>query len=90
MSQIHSEREFCPLSIAVLTVSDTRTIAEDGSGQILVERLTTAGHQLAERAIVPDDRYQIRAVVSRWIADPAVQAVLVTGGTGLTGRDRTP
>lgn len=90
MSQIHSEREFCPLSIAVLTVSDTRTIAEDGSGQILVERLTAAGHQLAERAIVPDDRYQIRAVVSRWIADPAVQAVLVTGGTGLTGRDRTP
>ena len=85
-----NEREFQPLAIAVLTVSDTRTLADDASGQTLVERLTGAGHQLAERAIVPDDIYQIRAVLSRWIADPAVQVVLTTGGTGMTGRDSTP
>jgi molybdenum cofactor biosynthesis protein B len=82
--------EFQPLNIAVLTVSDTRTLADDASGQTLVERLTGAGHQLAERAIVPDDVYQIRAILSRWIADPAVQVVLATGGTGMTGRDNTP
>jgi len=82
--------EFQPLNIAVLTVSDTRTLADDASGQTLVERLTGAGHQLAERAIVPDDIYQIRAILSRWIADPAVQVVLATGGTGMTGRDSTP
>ena len=82
--------EFQPLNIAVLTVSDTRTLADDASGQTLVERLTGAGHQLAERAIVPDDIYQIRAILSRWIADPAVQVVLTTGGTGMTGRDSTP
>lgn len=84
------EREFQALNIAVLTVSDTRTLADDASGQTLVERLTGAGHQLAERAIVPDDIYQIRAILSRWIADPAVQIVLTTGGTGMTGRDSTP
>lgn len=78
------------MNIAVLTVSDTRTLADDASGQTLVERLTGAGHQLAERAIVPDDVYQIRAILSRWIADPVVQVVLVTGGTGMTGRDSTP
>jgi molybdenum cofactor biosynthesis protein B len=82
--------EFQPLNIAVLTVSDTRTLADDASGQTLVERLTGAGHQLMERAIVPDDIYQIRAILSRWIADPAVQVVLTTGGTGMTGRDSTP
>jgi len=85
-----SEREFLPLAIAVLTVSDSRTVADDASGQILIERLTAAGHRLAQRAIVPDDIYRIRAVVSAWIADPAVGAVLITGGTGLTGRDSTP
>lgn len=85
-----NEREFQPLNIAVLTVSDTRTLADDGSGQTLAERLTGAGHRLAERAIVPDDIYQIRAILSRWIADPAVQIILTTGGTGMTGRDRTP
>ena len=84
------EREFQALNIAVLTVSDTRTLADDASGQTLVERLTGAGHRLAERAIVPDDIYQIRAILSRWIADPAVQIVLTTGGTGMTGRDSTP
>ncbi|HRZ04596.1 MAG TPA: molybdenum cofactor biosynthesis protein B [Candidatus Competibacteraceae bacterium] len=82
--------EFQSLNIAVLTVSDTRTLANDASGQTLVERLEGAGHRLAERAIVPDDIYQIRAILSRWIADPAVQIVLTTGGTGMTGRDSTP
>jgi len=85
-----SEREFLPLAIAVLTVSDTRTEADDTSGRALVERLTAAGHRLAARAIAPDDIYRIRAVVSGWIADPAVAVVLVTGGTGMTGRDSTP
>lgn len=85
-----NEREFLPLAIAVLTVSDTRTEADDASGRALVERLTAAGHRLADRAIVPDDIYRIRAVVSGWIADPAVAVVLVTGGTGMTGRDSTP
>ncbi len=85
-----NEREFQALNIAVLTVSDTRTLADDASGQTLIERLTGAGHQLAERAMVPDDIYQIRAILSRWIADPAVQIVLTTGGTGMTGRDSTP
>ncbi len=84
------EPEFLPLPIAVLTVSDTRTEADDASGQVLIERLTAAGHRLAGRALVPDDIYRIRAVVSAWIADPAVQVVLITGGTGMTGRDSTP
>ena len=74
----------------MLTVSDTRTEADDASGRALVERLTAAGHRLADRAIVPDDIYRVRAVVSGWIADPAVAVVLVTGGTGMTGRDSTP
>lgn len=85
-----TEPEFLPLPMAVLTVSDTRTVADDASGQTLVERLTAAGHRLAGRAIVPDDIYRIRAVVSAWIADPAVPVVLITGGTGMTGRDSTP
>lgn len=85
-----SEQAFLPLAIAVLTVSDTRTEADDASGRILVERLTAAGHHLADRAIVADDIYRIRATVSAWIADPAVQVILVTGGTGVTGRDSTP
>ncbi len=85
-----SEQAFLPLAIAVLTVSDTRTEADDASGRILVERLTAAGHHLANRAIVADDIYRIRATVSAWIADPAVQVILITGGTGVTGRDSTP
>jgi molybdenum cofactor biosynthesis protein B len=79
-----------PLRIAVLTISDTRTDETDRSGQALVERLTQAGHQLVEKRIVPDDVYTIRAVVAQWIADPAVQGVITTGGTGFTGRDSTP
>jgi molybdopterin adenylyltransferase len=78
------------LAIALLTVSDSRTLADDPSGDALQQRLEVAGHQLVERALVPDDRYRIRAAVSRWIADPAVQVVISSGGTGLTGRDGTP
>ncbi len=84
------DRAFLPLNIAVLTVSDSRTEADDKSGKALVERLSAAGHALAEKAIVRDDRYAIRAIVSRWIADPEAQVVITTGGTGLTGRDGTP
>lgn len=84
------DRAFRPLSMAVLTVSDTRTLADDRSGDLLVERLEGAGHRLADRAIEPDDRYRMRARVSAWIADPAVEAILTTGGTGFTGRDTTP
>lgn len=79
-----------PLNIAVLTVSDSRSQTEDRSGDTLVERLEAAGHRLAERAIQPDDVYAIRAEVSRWIADPRIDVVLTTGGTGVTGRDGTP
>ncbi len=86
----NSERPFVPVHIAVLTASDSRTEAEDRSGKSLVERLTTAGHQLAEKCIVPDDIYQIRAKVANWIADPDIQVVLTTGGTGVTGRDGSP
>jgi len=85
-----NECKFLPLAMAVLTVSDTRTLADDASGQTLAERLTAAGHRLADRTIAPDDIYRIRAVVSGWIADPTVQVVLITGGTGMTGRDSTP
>ena len=85
-----NEREFKPLNIAVMTVSDTRTDANDKSGDTLVKLLTEAGHQLAEKSIVPDDVYQLRAVLSRWIADPAINAIITTGGTGITGRDSTP
>ncbi|RTR05005.1 molybdenum cofactor biosynthesis protein B [Halomonas nitroreducens] len=79
-----------PLSVAVLTVSDTRTEDTDRSGEALVARLTDAGHRLADKRIVPDDVYRIRAVVAAWIADPDVQVILTTGGTGFTGRDSTP
>jgi len=81
---------FTPLNIAVLTVSDTRTEDEDKSGALLVERLQQAGHRLAEKKLLPDDIYQIRAAVSAWIAAPTVDAVITTGGTGVTGRDGTP
>lgn len=78
------------LDIAVLTVSDTRGEEDDSSGKYLVDSLQEVGHQLAEKAIVIDDIYQIRAIVSRWIANEDVDAVLVTGGTGFSGRDSTP
>lgn len=82
--------DFIPLSLCVLTVSDTRTLADDSSGAYLAEALTDAGHRLHARAVLPDDRYQLRALVSQWIADAAVDGILVTGGTGFTGRDSTP
>ena len=82
--------DLIPLNLCVLTVSDTRTLAEDSSGDYLAQSLAEAGHRLAERALLKDDRYQLRAVVSRWIADENVDGVLVTGGTGFTGRDSTP
>ena len=84
------ERDFIPLDIAVLTVSDSRDEASDKSGPLLVRYLTEAGHRLAEKTIVPDDKYRIREVLSRWIADEGLQVVLTTGGTGVTGRDGTP
>jgi len=79
-----------PLSIAVLTVSDTRTEDTDRSGQTLVERATDAGHQVVEKRIVADDVYRIRAIIAGWIADPQMQIIITTGGTGFTGRDSTP
>ena len=83
-------REFLPLNIAVLTVSDSRDESTDKSGPLLVSMLTEAGHRLADKTIVPDDKYRIREVVSRWIVDEELQVVLTTGGTGVTGRDGTP
>ena len=83
-------REFIPLNVAVLTVSDTRTEETDKSGALLVQRLEAAGHRLAEKRIVPDDVYRIRAVVAQWIAEDSVQVAISTGGTGVTGRDGTP
>jgi molybdopterin adenylyltransferase len=81
---------FKPLNIAVMTISDTRTDETDTSGHILADRVREAGHVLADKAIVPDEVNAIRAVMRRWIADPQVDAVVTTGGTGLTGRDVTP
>ncbi len=83
-------RDFLPLNIAVLTVSDSRTEETDKSGLLLASRLQSAGHQLAAKNIEPDDIYRLRARVSEWIADPDIDAVIATGGTGLTGRDGTP
>ncbi len=85
-----ARREFIPVNVAVMTVSDSRTEDTDKSGRAVVERLQKAGHRLAEKVIVPDDVYRMREVFSRWIAQPDIQAVISTGGTGLTGRDSTP
>ncbi len=85
-----AKREFIPLNLAVLTVSDSRTEADDKSGQTLVKLLEKDGHISFDKQIVKDDRYEIRAMISKWIADPKVQAIVTTGGTGLTGRDGTP
>jgi molybdenum cofactor biosynthesis protein B len=90
MTDHFQDTGFVPLSVALLTVSDTRSEADDKSGNALKERIIEAGHRLVEKAIVRDDVYQMRAVFSRWIADPEVQVVISTGGTGITGRDSTP
>lgn len=89
MSRIDESKEFIPVRIAVLTVSDTRRQSDDRSGQVLVDRLTSAGHLLADRAIVPDERTEITAQLRKWIADSDIDVVISTGGTGLTGRDVT-
>ena len=85
-----SARPFVPVRFAVLTVSDSRSLAEDKSGATLQARIEAAGHVLADRTIVGDDRLKIRAIVRRWIADPEVDVIVTTGGTGFTGRDVTP
>ena len=89
MSRIDESKDFVPVRIAVLTVSDTRELAEDRSGDTLVQRLTDAGHALAARAIIRDERAEIAQQLRDWIADPAIDVIISTGGTGLTGRDVT-
>lgn len=89
MSRIDESREFIPVRFAVLTVSDTRSLSEDRSGDTLAGRIAEAGHILADRRIVRDERAEIAAILRAWCADPGIDAVLTTGGTGLTGRDVT-
>ncbi len=90
VSSPDAARPFIPLNIAVLTISDTRSLADDKSGTTLADRLTAAGHKLAARDIVTDDVEAIRAILRKWIADDGVDAIITTGGTGFTGRDVTP
>src|SRR3954469_18634824 len=90
MSSPGEPKQFVPLNIAVLTISDTRSVEEDKSGATLVDRLTAAGHKLAARKIVADDVDAIRLIVSAWIGDAGIDAIITTGGTGFTGRDLTP
>jgi len=85
-----SSRELIPLKVAILTVSDSRTLTTDTSGALLAERASAAGHEVADRRLVKDDIYAIRAAVSAWIADSVIEVVICTGGTGITGRDGTP
>ena len=84
------ERQFIPVNVALLTISDTRTIEDDTSGKVLRERVQAENHLLAAQTIVRDDKYEIRSILSQWIADQNIQAIITTGGTGLTGRDGTP
>lgn len=90
MAKITGERPFLAVNIAVLTVSDSRTLETDRSGDTLVERIAAAGHKVAARQIVKDDIPAIVAMLKQWIADPAIDVVIATGGTGVTGRDITP
>jgi len=90
MAGIDDSKSFIPLNIAVLTISDTRSLADDKSGTTLADRLTAAGHKLAAREIVTDDVEAIRAVIRTWIKEPGVDVIITTGGTGFTGRDVTP
>ena len=89
MSRIDESKDFIPVRIAVLTVSDSRSLEEDRSGQVLVDRLTEAGHVLADRRILRDERAEIAGQLRAWVADPQIDVVISTGGTGLTGRDVT-
>jgi len=90
MAKIDGHRDFLPVNIAVLTVSDSRTLDDDKSGRVLVERIEAAGHRVAVRDIVSDDIPAVTAKLRAWIADPDIDAVIATGGTGVTGRDITP
>ena len=90
MPGLDETKQFVPLKIAVLTISDSRSLKDDKSGAVLVQRIVAAGHYVAERSIVTDDIEAIRARVKDWIADPVVDVIITTGGTGLTGRDVTP
>ena len=90
MPRIDESRPFIPVRIAILTMSDTRTLAEDKSGNTLAEMIKADGHEVADRALVKDNVAQIRAKVQAWIADPTIDVVITTGGTGFTGRDVTP
>ncbi|WOI31889.1 molybdenum cofactor biosynthesis protein B [Tritonibacter scottomollicae] len=89
MSRIDDSKDFIPVRIAILTVSDSRSLDEDRSGQVLVDRLQAAGHSLADRKILPDERDEIAGQLRAWCADPQIDVVISTGGTGLTGRDVT-
>src|SRR5262249_41532264 len=90
MSGIDESRQFVPLKFAVLTISDTRPLKDDKSGTLLVKRIVWAGHWVSERSLVPDEVEAIRARVKAWIADPMIDVIITTGGTGFTGRDVTP
>src|ERR1700721_2569201 len=90
MPGIDETKQFVPLKIAVLTISDTRSLKDDKSGALLVQRIVAAGHYVAERSVVTDDIESIRARVKAWIDDPVIDAIITTGGTGFTGRDVTP
>jgi molybdenum cofactor biosynthesis protein B len=89
-SPLDDSKTFVPLNIAVLTISDTRSLEDDKSGSVLAERLTAAGHALAAREIIVDDVDAIRIIIRRWTADPGIDVIITTGGTGFTGRDVTP
>jgi molybdopterin adenylyltransferase len=90
MAGIDEKKQFVPLKIAVLTISDTRSLKDDKSGALLVQRIVAAGHLVADRTIVPDDIEAIRTRVKAWIDDPVIDVIITTGGTGFTGRDVTP
>ena len=90
MTEHFQDTGFIPLNLAILTVSDSRTEADDRSGALLRDKAEAAGHRVVAKEIVRDDIYQMRAALSRWIADPGVQVIVTTGGTGITGRDSTP
>src|ERR1700756_3554440 len=90
MLGIDETKQFVPLKIAVLTISDTRSLKDDKSGAVLVQRIVAAGHYVAERSIVTDDIEAIRARIKAWVADPVIDVIITTGGTGFTGRDVTP
>src|ERR1700729_1965603 len=90
MPGLDETKQFVPLKIAVLTISDTRSLKDDKSGAVLVQRIVAAGHYVAERSVVTDDIEAIRARIKAWVADPVIDVIITTGGTGFTGRDVTP